>query len=917
MALSVGVSAVASHASSATTSAVTTTANSGIEIIVTATGTTAPTVSDSKGCTWTQIGSRVEVASYPGSIWHFKNEGGTRGSSHTFTAAAGDVSILVQEVLGDSPVVDVSNEGVDNGTSPWDSPTLTPTVPDFLLVAGIGTNSAGSTETYTAGNSFTRQQQVQNGSLYWTCAVGTRVVAGGSGSYNSSWTAAYAPTSSGHTITAWKEASGGPSIGGHGLDYDTMGTSGSSVGTSSFTSAASGSIILAGVGRGVLSDHASATVDDNKGNGAYTQLGTAHGYWYWPTSGPAIFAKIGAAGGAGHIVSASKPTATDEVTVVAAEFRGVSRIVDYQWVEDLSSPNTSASVTVPGDAILCAFWWGDDATGNSGFTSINTGWTELDKTTSTGGNHVQVGSAYKVVGAGSHTVEWTPAVSQGAQLWIVAMDAGAAAPIIDRHPQAARVGAGDLATFTVAATTSGGALSYQWNLDGVNVGANEASYSRRTLPQDNGKSVTVVVTDSNGSTTSSAAVLTVVTAVVPARRKAARTTADASAAGWFSELLAPAAAFDRDMLVMPSAGGGTAVGLATEAGAALALSGRQTRALGLAIETGTALALGAVAVRSVGLATDGAAALTLVARQVKATGLAAEAGTALALAGVQVRAAGLALEAGVSIAMAAQQIRATGQAAEANSALGLSALQLRTAGLANATDAAIALVAKQIAPTGLAAEAGAAFALTPAAGSSVGLATEADTALALAGRSIRATGLASEADSTLGLPGRQTRPVGLAAEAGAALALAGVQIRPTGLTTEADTAPGLPGLQLRAVGLSGETDMALALSAGASSAVGQAVETGTALSLQGRQVRAVGLASQADHAFAVLAVQRLLAGLAVESDAALALAIGSALAPGRRSARSDPVRSIVAGAAVRKPITSTPPRALIKGGNSW
>ena len=95
------------------------------------------------------------------------------------------------------------------------------------------------------------------------------------------------------------------------------------------------------------------------------------------------------------------------------------------------------------------------------------------------------------------------------------------------------------------------------------------------------------------------------------------------------------------------------------------------------------------------------------------------------------------------------------------------------------------------------------------------------------------------------------------------------------------------------------------------------METGTALSLQGRQVRAVGLASQADHAFAVLAVQRLLAGLAVESDAALALAIGSALAPGRRSARSDPVRSIVAGAAVRKPITSTPPRALIKGGNSW
>lgn len=515
MALSVGVSAAASHASSATTGTVTTTANSGIELIVTATGTTAPTISDSKGNTWLPIGSRVEVASYPASIWHFKNEGGTRGSSHTFTAAASDVSILVQEVLGDSPVVDVSTEGVDNGTSPWDSPTITPSVADFLMVAGVGTNSGGSTETYTAGNSFTRQQQNQDGSLYWTCAVGTRVVTGGSGSYNSSWTAAYGPTSSGHTITAWKEASSGPSIGGHGLNYDTMGTSGSSVGTSSFTSAASGSIILAGVGRGVLSDHASATVNDNKGNGTYTQLGSSHGYWYWPTSGPAIFAKVGAAGGAGHVVSASKPTATDEVTVVAAEFRGVTRIVDYQWVEDLSSPNTSASVTVAGAAILCAFWWGDDATGNSGFTSINTGWTELDKTTSTAGNHVQVGTAYKVVGAGSHTVEWTPAVSQGAQLWIVAMDAGAGGPTINTQPTSVVAKVGQTATFSVSATTSGGSLSYQWQSwtagAWTNVsGATSSGYTTPTLTAGDSKEYRCNVTDTNGTTSTNSASLTVV-----------------------------------------------------------------------------------------------------------------------------------------------------------------------------------------------------------------------------------------------------------------------------------------------------------------------------------------------------------------------------------------------------------------------
>lgn len=207
MSLSVGVSAVASNGSSATTSSVTTTSGSGIELIVTGTGTTTPTISDSNGNTWTQIGTRVEISSYPGSLWHFKNESGTRGSSHTFTAAGSDISIMAVEILGTSPVVDVYAGGTDAAT-PFESDAVTPTVADFLLVAGIGSNVGGSTN-YTAGSSFTRQQQVTDGTMYWTCAVGTRVVTGGSGSYQSSWTSSYSLTAAGHSITAWKEGGGG------------------------------------------------------------------------------------------------------------------------------------------------------------------------------------------------------------------------------------------------------------------------------------------------------------------------------------------------------------------------------------------------------------------------------------------------------------------------------------------------------------------------------------------------------------------------------------------------------------------------------------------------------------------------------------------------------------------------------------
>jgi hypothetical protein len=72
------------------------------------------------------------------------------------------------------------------------------------------------------------------------------------------------------------------------------------------------------------------------------------------------------------------------------------------------------------------------------------------------------------------------------------------------------VNSGATATFTVSATSSGGALSYQWKKDGANVGTNSSSYTTpATVPADNGAQFTVAVTDSNGTTTSNPATLTV------------------------------------------------------------------------------------------------------------------------------------------------------------------------------------------------------------------------------------------------------------------------------------------------------------------------------------------------------------------------------------------------------------------------
>ena len=92
----------------------------------------------------------------------------------------------------------------------------------------------------------------------------------------------------------------------------------------------------------------------------------------------------------------------------------------------------------------------------------------------------------------------------------VTVSAGASGPTIGTQPtnQTARIGA--TATYTIAATTSGGTLSYQWKFNGSNVGTNSATYARSgVVLGDHGGSVTCDVTDSNGTTTSSAASLTV------------------------------------------------------------------------------------------------------------------------------------------------------------------------------------------------------------------------------------------------------------------------------------------------------------------------------------------------------------------------------------------------------------------------
>lgn len=86
---------------------------------------------------------------------------------------------------------------------------------------------------------------------------------------------------------------------------------------------------------------------------------------------------------------------------------------------------------------------------------------------------------------------------------VVAIKAAPGGPTINTQPVNQTGSVGGTATYTISATASGGSLSYQWKLNGTNVGTDSSSYTTATLAAgDNGGVVTCVVTDSNGSATS-------------------------------------------------------------------------------------------------------------------------------------------------------------------------------------------------------------------------------------------------------------------------------------------------------------------------------------------------------------------------------------------------------------------------------
>lgn len=211
-----------------------------------------------------------------------------------------------------------------------------------------------------------------------------------------------------------------PALGAHALAFQRLREVGASLSVSGLSTRASGSTLLVGVGRG---DLISTAPTDSAGN-VFVQLDQAHTYTLFPAAGTTLHACQQARGMDGHAVTVVKANPDDEVTLTVVEVVGAGVVRDVQWREVRSGqPLTSASATTTGPALLVAWWWGDADVQNDKTAVPDNGFTVIDSVLAQGALVQCAVAVRQVAAAGSYNVTWTSTPQQGAQLWLVAVQA--------------------------------------------------------------------------------------------------------------------------------------------------------------------------------------------------------------------------------------------------------------------------------------------------------------------------------------------------------------------------------------------------------------------------------------------------------------------------------------------------------------
>lgn len=222
-------------------------------------------------------------------------------------------------------------------------------------------------------------------------------------------------------------------------------------------------------------------------------------------------------------VTATYGAACTNRGIYCVEYSGVDIIDPYFSGEiatqEQSAPGTGANAISSGNTPTLqyqpalVFGFSYDVTGGTGNMVAGTGFTSRQTSVWLATLGLEGCAEDKRVTSTSATsATFTDAAFGGSNVFLTAavVFSEPNGPGIDTQPNRANVYVGQAANFTVSATTSGGALSYQWKDDGANVGTNSNSYTTpaNTL-SDSGSVITCDITDANGTTTSNGAILNV------------------------------------------------------------------------------------------------------------------------------------------------------------------------------------------------------------------------------------------------------------------------------------------------------------------------------------------------------------------------------------------------------------------------
>jgi hypothetical protein len=198
----------AAATTAATSSPVTTTNGSCFVIGVVDAGTVS-SVTDSKGNTYTRCTTDLTVGGVTMGMWHSTTYVG--GAGHTFTVNFGgsaDPSCFYAEITGSNIQLDQVARNVD-AASPFTVTSGTTTAANEVLVSFYACDGGLGSPAESSG--FDQIDFEDNNSLYWTGAMGSRVVSS-TGAYTPSWTSTVPATTNGVFVASFKENGGGTSI---------------------------------------------------------------------------------------------------------------------------------------------------------------------------------------------------------------------------------------------------------------------------------------------------------------------------------------------------------------------------------------------------------------------------------------------------------------------------------------------------------------------------------------------------------------------------------------------------------------------------------------------------------------------------------------------------------------------------------